>query len=124
MSLVRGLTAALVLVGVAACHGQPLRPASPPSHKPTLDKVLVIVIENKGYERTLRNALHLRALGDAYGLATRYKAITHPSRPNYYAIRAGSTFGVDNALTEVAGPTVLSRTLRAGRTARVYMESM
>jgi phosphatidylinositol-3-phosphatase len=124
MRLVRWLTAALALVSLAACHGQPIRPAQPPSHKPALSKVLVIVIENKGYEGTRRKAPHLRALGDAYGLATRYKAITHPSRPNYYAISAGWTFGLDDHLTEITGPTVLSRTLRAGRTARVYMESM
>lgn len=124
MKSVHWLALVLAFVAIAACQGQPAPPAPPSSQEPALDKVLVIVIENKGFERTRRDAPALRALADTYGLATNYSAITHPSRPNYYAISAGSTFGVDDHLTEVAGPTVLSRTLRASRTARVYMESM
>ncbi|HUP99352.1 MAG TPA: alkaline phosphatase family protein [Aeromicrobium sp.] len=121
----RPLLLIAVLVAVlASCQRQP-GPAPPaPMHRPTLDKVLVVVIENKGFQRTRESAPRIRALGERYGIATDYRAITHPSRPNYYAMSAGATFGVDDSLTEVPGPTVLSEALRAGRTARVYLESM
>ena len=35
-------------------------------------------------------------LGSAYGYATDFHAMTHPSLPNYLAIAGGSTFGVQD----------------------------
>jgi acid phosphatase len=123
-ALVAALVAALLASLIAARGHRQVPPHAAPKAGRALTKVLVVIIENKGFDRTRRDAPHLRALGDRYGLATNYRAVTHPSRPNYYAISAGSTFGVNDALTEVPGPTVMSRALDAGRTARVYMESM
>ncbi len=60
-------------------------------------------MENKPYGSVIgsANAPYENALAKGCGLATDYRAITHPSLPNYLAATGGSTFGV----TDDAGPS-------------------
>jgi acid phosphatase len=91
-------------------------------------KVLVFLEENHTQGEALSQMPYLASLGRSYGKATNYKAITHPSLPNYLAIAGGSTYGV----TDDGGPSahpipersVLDQTLAVGRRARTYAESM
>jgi acid phosphatase len=67
-------------------------------------------------------------LGQRYGYATDFHAMTHPSLPNYLAIAGGSTFGVQDdhppSAHPIGGPSVFGEALAHGLTARVYADAM
>lgn len=71
---------------------------------------------------------YLWSLGQEYGYATNYHAISHPSLPNYLAIAGGSTFGItddrDPSVHPITGPSVYDQALDHGETARAYAQSM
>ena len=96
--------------------------ATPPT------KVLVIVEENHTETSALRGMPYLAQLARTYGHTTAYKAVTHPSLPNYLAIAGGSTFGVKDDASpsahHVKGASVFDQAVAAGRSAEVYAESM
>ncbi|MGH8862137.1 MAG: alkaline phosphatase family protein, partial [Jatrophihabitantaceae bacterium] len=93
-------------------------------------KILVIPLENHSRSQALRQMRHLAAWARRYGQATNYRAIGHPSLPNYLAIFGGSTFGITDDCSAgsssctARAPSVFGQTIRAGRTARAYQESM
>jgi hypothetical protein len=64
---------------------------------PAFDHVYLIVMENHEYGSIVANpdAPYINSLVATYGLATNYDAIAHPSEPNYIALFAGSTLGVN-----------------------------
>lgn len=78
------ITAALLLNGLG------------PAEVPRYDHVFVIVDENKDVRSILggRSAPEMNAMANAYGVATHYDAVAHPSEPNYVALVGGSTFGI------------------------------
>lgn len=110
-----------------ATAGTPAASPSAPSAS-GVDKVLVVMEENHSLSQMQAGMPYLAGLAQEYGYATDYTAATHPSLPNYLAIAAGSTFGVtDDAPPRVhplAGQSVFGAALAAGRTARLYAESM
>ncbi|MDX6197422.1 MAG: phosphatidylinositol-3-phosphatase [Actinomycetota bacterium] len=132
----RSCVAALAVAGVlsagcAAAHPPTHSTAAPlwiasKAQRPT--KVLVVVEENKTPRSALAGMPHLAALAQTYGKTTAYKAVTHPSLPNYLALAGGSTFGVhdDAGPTShpITGPSVFDRVIAGGRTAKTYAESM
>jgi hypothetical protein len=95
-------------------------------------KVLVFVEENHSLAQLRTGMPYLDRLAlRKYAYAVHYRAITHPSLPNYLAIAGGSTFGVRND----AGPTsnapkvgharsVFDEAIHRGFTAKTYAESM
>lgn len=91
-------------------------------------KVLTIVIENHSLAQMRRGMPYLDRLARRYGYATDYRAIRHPSLPNYLAIAFGTTAGVSDDRPPRAHPahrqSVFSLAERAGTGARVYAESM
>ena len=97
-------------------------PDEPPS------KLLVFVVENHSLRQMRAQMPFTRRLGNRYGHATGYRAITHPSLPNYLAITTGSTHGIRDdkppAAHPLPGTSVFGQALRGGRTATVYAESM
>jgi phosphatidylinositol-3-phosphatase len=102
--------------------------AAPPP--PTAHKVLVILEENHNRAQAEAGMPYLVSLGNTYGKATGYNAISHPSLPNYLAIWGGSTFGITSDCPVAASgcvptpPSVWGQTLAAGKTAKAYQESM
>lgn len=59
--------------------------------------ILVIVVENKGYELIIgakSAAPNINGLAQRYGLASRFFAEVHPSEGNYVAMLGGDTFGI------------------------------
>lgn len=101
----------------------------PPSVTPTAPiKVLVVVEENKSASTALEQMPYLAALAHQYLRTSNYRAVTHPSLPNYLAIAAGSTFGVsDDGPPErhpITQGSVFDEALTAGRTVRTYAEAM
>ena len=103
-------------------------PVSPPPLPATGHKVLTIIGENHSQSEALAQMPHLSGWASTYGQATAYKAITHPSLPNYLAIAEGSASGVadDNGPSShpISGDSVFDQTIAAGRTAKTYAETM
>ena len=91
-------------------------------------KVLVVVEENHAAASALQEMPYLADLADQFGQTSEYRAITHPSLPNYLAIAGGSTFGVTDdrapASHPITQPSVFDEAVTAGRTARTYAEAM
>lgn len=97
----------------------------------TQHKVIVIPLENTSRSTAVSNMPYLMTtLAGTYGQATNYKAIAHPSLPNYLAIWGGSTFGVttDCSVGDVGcvpdPPSVWGQTITAGLSAKAYQEGM
>lgn len=121
------VTAAVVAataIGVAAA--QRSEPVGRPV--PRLGRVIVIVFENKGRDRVLGNAdaPTLAALSRRYATLTNYRAVSHPSLPNYLALVSGSTQGItDDCTSCVVAARSLADTLEAaGRTWKTYAEGL
>jgi hypothetical protein len=91
-------------------------------------KVLTIVEENHSLRQMQSSMPFLSALATQYAYATGYTAVSHPSLPNYLALSGGSTFGVtddaDPPAHPITGQSVFGQALAAGKTAKVYAESM
>lgn len=71
---------------------------------------------------------YLYSLATQYAYASNYKAIRHPSLPNYLAIAGGSTFNVtdDSAPSAhpINSPSIFGQAISAGKTAKTYAETM
>jgi acid phosphatase len=101
--------------------------ASPAAvHRPT--KVLLIVEENETQTSARQGMPFLAGLGKEYGHTTNYRALAHPSLPNYLALAGGSTFGIRDDRNPVAhqigGRSVFDQALARHHTAKAYAESM
>jgi phosphatidylinositol-3-phosphatase len=122
-----GIRTLLVLIGLvlslpASCD------AAEPSAANRVDKLLVIVAENKRAADVSANMPFLMSQSRRYGRATKYYAITYPSLPNYLVMAGGSTFGVErNGSPDQLpqkGRSVFGQMLASGRTAKTYAEAM
>jgi acid phosphatase len=91
-------------------------------------KVLIVVEENRTPRSALLGMPYLASLAATFGKTTAYKAVTHPSLPNYLAIAGGSTFGVRDdagpARHPIRGASVFDRAIAGGRTAKTYADAM
>ncbi|MDI3314774.1 MAG: alkaline phosphatase family protein [Mycobacterium sp.] len=127
------------LIGVlaAAMAFGPTAPAvnpSPPvkfaaSALPTPAHVVIVVEENRSQANIIGNpsAPYINALAANGAMMTQSFAETHPSEPNYFALFAGSTFGLKEDSCPVnlgATPNLASELLAAGYTFTGYAESL
>jgi hypothetical protein len=128
------------VVTVAGCStatsGQPAPPtraetaasAPTPAAVPPPTKVLLIVEENESDHGALRHMPFLAGLGQRYGHTTHFRALAHPSLPNYLALAGGSTFGVrddgDPSAHRLHAASVFDQALARHDTAKAYAESM
>jgi acid phosphatase len=108
--------------GPSAVTGSPAA-AGPPDH------VLVVVFENKAFGQIDRadQAPYLNTLAKRSAVYTNFRALTHPSQPNYLALFSGSTQGVrdDHCPVRLHGKPNLGRQLLdAGHTFVGYSEAM
>jgi hypothetical protein len=134
------LALAVLLLGVAACGGAEPDPVPIPtlgssragtrSAAPAtgVDKVLVIVEENRSVQDAATHMPFLMSQARSYGTATNSYAISHPSLPNYLVLAGGSTFSVaddeDPDAHRLQGPSMFGQLVAAGRTAKTYAEAM
>ncbi len=133
---VAGLVIATALLGLTGCgSGQPSAPASSPApvtfatvHPTKVTKLLTFVVENHSLDQMREAMPYTAALGKEFAHATSYRAVTHPSLPNYLAMTGGSTFGVTDdgppASHTTDQPSVFGQALSLGKTAKVYAEGM
>jgi hypothetical protein len=93
---------------------------------PAYDHIVVVVEENHSYDEIIGNsqAPYINSLARSGALLTNYHAVAHPSEPNYFALYAGSTFGVaDDGIHNEPGPTLASILTASGRSFVGYVES-
>lgn len=127
LALVAVLVSGLVLAACATST-PPLVPRSAAGARVPVTKLLVFVEENHSLDQMRTGMPYTAGLAARYGYATDYRAIRHPSLPNYLAIAGGQTYGVhDNeppADHRIRGRSVFGQALHNGRTAATYAESM
>lgn len=120
---VRAITAQRPPAAVAGACG---RKVASPAYR----QVLWVVMENDPYAAVIGSpaAPFATALSRACGVAVDYRAVTHPSLPNYLAMTAGSTFGIADDAEPSAhllrAPTIFSQLDARRRTWASYAESM
>lgn len=88
--------------------------------------VFVIVMENRGYDTIAgnRDAPWINAAMKKYGVALNYRAVAHPSQPNYIAMTSGSTHGVTtDGYVTLRVPNLGSQLTQKRKTWRAYMQS-
>jgi hypothetical protein len=107
---------------VAPVRVAPPAPAAGPPH------IMVIVMENREASSVIGqpDAPYITSLATAYGEATQWYGVSHPSLPNYLAMISGSDQGVqdDGTSYSFAGPTLVDQLAARGIGWRAYMEDM
>jgi hypothetical protein len=93
---------------------------------PEFEHVYLIVMENHAYGSIVGSpdAPYINSLISNYGLATNYDAVAHPSEPNYIALFAGSTLGVNSdGRYDLDAPNVADQIDAAGKSWHVYEQN-
>jgi hypothetical protein len=93
---------------------------------PAYDHIVVVVEENHSYDEIIGNsqAPYINILARSGAVLSNYHAVAHPSEPNYFALYAGSTFGVmDDGAHQEPGPTLGSILAAHGRSFTGYVDS-
>ena len=100
-------------------------PLAPPTRTlPAGASVFVVVMENKPAAEALAQP-YTADLARRFALAANYRAVAHPSLPNYLALTSGSTFGVHDDDYHVLARTGIGEQLgQHGVTWRAYMEGL
>ena len=105
----------------------------PPSATPTplipnFTHIIMIVLENREFGSVIGNDEmgYFNELAREYTLLTQYYAIRHPSLPNYLAMIAGDTLGVDSDCEDCFqnAPILPDQIEASGRTWKTYQEDM
>ena len=96
------------------------QPAPPPAPR----HVFVIVMENKSPQEALTGRF-TASLAATYGEAANYRAVAHPSVPNYLALTSGSTWGVTDDSYHVLPAQDIGHQLTDARVSwRAYMDGL
>jgi acid phosphatase len=87
------------------------------------DQVVIVVLENEGTDQALADP-YVSSLTRKAAWFSHYHAITHPSFPNYLAIVAGTTFGIDtdHRPAPLKGATIADRLEERKLTWKSYAE--
>jgi hypothetical protein len=95
---------------------------------PRLDRVVIIVMENKGCDEVIRSpdAPYMNSLAARYAFASRFFALQRPSLPNYLGLTSGTTFGLTDNCTACSfrGRNIVDQLEQAHISWNAYMESM
>ncbi len=89
---------------------------------------MIVVEENKDFERIIgaADAPVFNALAARGTLLTNYYAIRHSSLPNYLAMLAGDTFGIDHNCTDCSIPaqSLVDQLEAAGVSWKAYLQGL
>lgn len=101
---------------------------------PRVTKVLIIWEENHSYSSVIRSpaAPTINAIAAHCGLATNYRAVDHPSLPNYMQMTSGRSYYSlpwvldcdPTGSCQAPGPSIFSELVRAHKQWRSYAQSM
>ncbi|RUP42680.1 phosphoesterase family-domain-containing protein [Jimgerdemannia flammicorona] len=97
-----------------------------PKYRPGkwFDRVFYIIFENTDYDVAVVNPV-FKALADRPDarLLTNFRAVTHPSLPNYLAMIGGSDFGIhDDAIYNITAKTIVDLMEKKGVSWKSYNE--
>src|SRR5919109_292003 len=107
---------------LVACGSNPSTPAAQASA--STRNVFLIVMENHTADEALTGQ-YTASLAAKYRVAENYRAVSHPSVPNYLALTSGSTWGVQDDSYHVLPKQDLGTQLtNANISWRAYMEGM
>jgi phosphatidylinositol-3-phosphatase len=70
------------------------------------------------------SALYINSLANGCGLATNYKAVSHPSLPSYIAATSGDTWGIADGNPPSSHPLAVNSVFQQAGSAGSYQESM
>jgi hypothetical protein len=89
------------------------------------DQVVIVVLENEGTDQALADPYISSLTREKAAWFSHYHALTHPSFPNYLAIVAGSTFGLDtdHRPAPLTGETIADRLEEKNLTWKSYAEN-
>jgi phosphatidylinositol-3-phosphatase len=127
------LALAVTLAGCGASSRRfgPVQRTPAPVARPAADapiRVALIVMENEEYGDIIGSAAtpYINSLARRYALASSMFAISHPSLPNYLALTAGSTFGINSDCTDcsVAATSLPGQLSAAGISWQAFMEDL
>jgi hypothetical protein len=95
---------------------------------PAFDHIFVIIMENHSFSEIIGSsqAPFINSLAGQFGVAANYRAVAHPSLPNYLALTGGSTFGVTSDCTTCFQnqPNIaVDRVEASGRSWKTYQEN-
>lgn len=104
---------ALIILIIA--HAVPVCAQLPP-----LKHVVLVVLENHGYDSTMKNMPFLRELGNSNAVVTNFYANHHPSIGNYFLMTSGRNLTNDDGYkgTDGGSPNLVSQLLAAHKTGR------
>ncbi len=94
---------------------------------PSFSHIYMLVMENREFSDIVGSseAPYINELISKYGLATNYKAIAHPSFPNYIALFSGSTQGItDDKVHNINATSLLDQIEAKGKTWKAYAQNM
>ena len=95
---------------------------------PDFEHIVVIVFENKEFDRVIGNPDMpvFNQFANDYTLLTQHYAVTHPSLPNYIAMVGGDTFEIDRNCEDcfISAPSLPDLIETSGRTWKTYQEDM
>jgi phosphatidylinositol-3-phosphatase len=129
-TLIGCAAAALLLASAASATTTDAAKTTPPcgrvTHAPAWKHVIVIVMENHGFSQVHGHSPALDRVAAGCGVATGYRAIAHPSLPNYIAMTSGGTQGISDDCSPSPGcsttaPSIFSQ---VGADWRSYAEAM
>jgi phosphatidylinositol-3-phosphatase len=125
--IVNAMIARIALVAAALAAATAGANAVPPN-VPRFDHVIVVVFENKERADVVGStaAPTFNSLARRYAELVGYRAVAHPSLPNYLALVSGSTHGIHDDCTDcVVNAVSLADTLPlAHRTWKTYAEGL
>jgi phospholipase C len=108
-------------LGVTLLAGACAGSTSPPKAQ---RHVFIIVMENHSPDEALSGAF-TASLAASNGVAANYRAVTHPSVPNYLALTSGQTWGVKDDSFHVLPRQDIGDQLTAAHVSwRAYMEGL
>jgi hypothetical protein len=118
---------ALVLFGCGS-GGSDAEPIGSAAAASKGSHVFVIVMENKEHDDVIGSpsSPYVTSLARRYASAERYFGVVHPSLPNYFALTAGTTFGVHTDCTgcQQRGRSIADQLEAAGVGWKAYMGGM
>ena len=95
--------------------------------EPQIRHVILIPEENHSYREIIGHAAYITSLARRCGLATRYRALSYPSLPNYIGMTSGripASVAHRDCLPQAGCRTSVPNIFRRVRSWRVYAESM
>jgi len=120
------MIAAFILISIElSSFGRPASSQPPSDAQPGkhFDHVVIVVLENQGSREALADP-NIASLVKGGAWFSNYHGLAHPSLPNYLAMVAGSTFGVehDHLSAPLKSPSIVDRLEAKGLSWKAYAE--